>query len=102
MVKIDSGLGEQTRRALKALLKKYTEIFAWSADDMLGIPSKLAVHKLHVDVRLVKQKKRNFAHERNEVVKKEVRKMLEAKIVKEVFYPTWLANPVLVKKNDKA
>ncbi|XP_071911752.1 uncharacterized protein [Coffea arabica] len=65
VVRTGSGLSEQTRRALESLLKEYAEIFAWSADDMPGIPSELAVHKLHVDpnIRPVKQKKRNFAPE---------------------------------------
>ena len=40
--------------------------------------------------------------ERNKIVKKEVGKLLETKIMKEVYYPTWLANPVLVKNDDKA
>ncbi|XP_027158086.1 uncharacterized protein LOC113759712 [Coffea eugenioides] len=104
VVRVGSGLNEPARRALESLLEEYEEIFAWSADDMPGVPPELAVHKLHVDpnARPVKQKKRNFAPERNEVVKEEVGKLLEAKIVKEIYYPTWLANPVLVKKEDRA
>nr|XP_027088503.1 uncharacterized protein LOC113709849 [Coffea arabica] len=103
-VKVGAGLGELIRSSLESLLEEYAEIFAWSADDMPGIPTELAVHRLHVDpnVRPVKQKKRNFASERKEVVKSEVGKLLEAKIVKEVYFPTWLANPVLVKKEEKA
>ena len=103
VVKTGSCLSELTRKTLESLLEKYAKIFASSADDMPRIPPELAVHKLHVDssVRPVKQKKRNFTHERNEVVKDKIGKLLEAKIVKEVFYPTWLANPVLVKKDDK-
>ncbi|XP_027063129.1 uncharacterized protein [Coffea arabica] len=104
VVKTDSCLSELTRRALESLMAEYAKIFAWSAEDMPGIPSELAVHKLHVDpsVQPVKQKKRNFAPERNEVVNVEVGKLLKTKIVKEVFYWTWLANHVLVKKDDKA
>ena len=89
-VKTASCLSEPTRRALESLLEEYAEIFAWSVDDMPRIPPELAVHKLHVDLstRPVKQKKRNFVSKRNEVVKGEISKLLEAKIVKEVFYPT--------------
>ncbi|XP_071905912.1 uncharacterized protein [Coffea arabica] len=90
IVKVGTCLSELTRSSLESLLEEYAEIFAWMADDMPGIPSKLAVHKLHVDpnVRPGKQKKRNYAPERNEVVKGEVGKLLEAKIVKEIYYPT--------------
>jgi hypothetical protein len=30
-----------------------------------------------------------------------MRKLLEARFIKEVFHPTWLANPVLVKKKNE-
>ncbi|XP_071918789.1 uncharacterized protein [Coffea arabica] len=90
VVKTGSCLSELTRKALESLLAEYAEIFAWSAEDMPEIPSKLAIHKLHVDpnIRPVKQKKRNFASERNEVVKDKVGKLLEAKIMNAVFYST--------------
>nr|XP_027076063.1 uncharacterized protein LOC113699918 [Coffea arabica] len=103
-VKVGTCLGDSIRDSLQSLLEEYAEIFAWSADDMPGVPTELAVHRLQVDpsVRPVKQKKRSFAPERKDVVKGEVGKLLEAKIVKEVYYPTWLANPVLVKKEEKA
>ncbi|XP_071906258.1 uncharacterized protein [Coffea arabica] len=103
-VKVGTCLGDSIRHSLQTLIEEYAEIFAWSADDMPGVPTDLAVHRLHVDpsVRPVKQKKRSFAPERKEVVRDEVSKLLEAKIVKEVYYPTWLANPVLVKKEEKA
>ncbi|XP_027157186.1 uncharacterized protein LOC113758608 [Coffea eugenioides] len=72
-------------------------------EDMPGIPTDLAVHHLNVDPRFksMNQKKRKFAPERNEVIRKEVDKLLESKIILEVYYPTWLANPVLVKKEDQ-
>ncbi|XP_071901052.1 uncharacterized protein [Coffea arabica] len=88
---------------LKALLREYSQVFAWTVEDMPGILTDLAVHHLNVDPRFkpVKQKKRSFAPERNEVIKKEVRKLLESKIILAVYYPTWLTNPVLVKKEDQ-
>nr|XP_027082130.1 uncharacterized protein LOC113704425 [Coffea arabica] len=53
---------------------------------MPGIPTDLAVHHLNIDPRFkpVKQKKRNFAPERNEVIRKEVGKLLESKIIMEI------------------
>ena len=69
---------------------------------MPGSPSELITHKLNVDPRMkpIKQKKRTFAPERNEVINQEVDKLLKARIIREVYYPAWLANPVLVKKDD--
>ncbi|XP_071901028.1 uncharacterized protein [Coffea arabica] len=97
-------LPSEEKEGLKALLRKYSQVFAWTVEDMPGIPTDLAVHHLNVDPRFkpVKQKKRSFAPERNEVIKKEVGKLLESKIIVEIYYPTWLANPVLVKKEDQS
>ena len=102
VIRVGSLLPLEEKEALKALLREYSQVFAWSVDDMPGIPTDLAVHHLNVDPRFkpVKQKKRSFAPERNEVIKMEVGKLLEFKIIMEVYYPTWLANPVLVKKED--
>ncbi|XP_071939264.1 uncharacterized protein [Coffea arabica] len=59
------------------------EVFAWTVEDMPGIPTDLAVHHLNVDpcFKLVNQKKRSFTPERNEVIKKEVGKLLESRII---------------------
>ena len=39
-----------------------------------------------------------FAPERDKAIAKEVRKLLEAGFIREVYYPDWLANVVMVKK----
>ncbi|GJV56002.1 reverse transcriptase domain-containing protein [Tanacetum coccineum] len=46
------------------------------------------------------QKKRSLAPDRRKVVTDEVNEWLKAGIVRRVRYPTWVANPVLVKKVD--
>ena len=46
----------------------------------------------------MRQTKRNFAPERQEAIKKEVDKLLEARFIEEIQFPEWLANPVMVKK----
>ena len=39
-----------------------------------------------------------FAQERDKAVAEEVRKLLKADFIREVYYPDWLANIVMVKK----
>ncbi|XP_071909730.1 uncharacterized protein [Coffea arabica] len=103
VIRIGVLLPPEKKEGLKGLLREYSQVFAWSVDDMPGIPTDLAVHHLDVDSRFkpVKQKKRSFVPKRNEVIKKEVGKLLESQIILEVYYPTRLANPVLVKKEDQ-
>jgi hypothetical protein len=38
--------------------------------------------------------------EKRRAIGEEIRKLLEAGFIKEVFHPEWLANPVLVKKKS--
>jgi len=71
---------------------------------MPGIDRKIIQHCLNVnpECKPVQQKQRIFAPDHNKVVIEEVVKLLEANFIREVFYPGWLANVVMVKKsNDK-
>jgi hypothetical protein len=83
-------------------LRANADIFAWSPSDMPGIPREVAEHSLDVlpHSRAVQQRLRRFDEERRRVIGAELRKLLEAGFNKEVFHPTWLANPVLVKKKN--
>nr|GEV69085.1 reverse transcriptase domain-containing protein [Tanacetum cinerariifolium] len=48
----------------------------------------------------IRQKKRGHAPERNKAIYEEVEKLVEAGIMKEVHYHSWLSNSVMVKKHD--
>ena len=70
---------------------------------MGGIDPAIITHRLNVSpsFKPVKQKRRSFAPERQKVINEEVGKLLQAGAIREVEYPEWLANVVLVKKvND--
>ena len=41
-----------------------------------------------------------FAPERDNAIKDEVQKLMAAKFIREVYYPDWLANVVIVKKTN--
>ena len=47
-----------------------------------------------------KQKPRRSAKEYIEAVRQEVRSLKEAKTIKEIFFPEWLANTMVVKKKN--
>ena len=69
---------------------------------MGGIDSAIITHRLNVNpsFKLVKQKRRSFALERQKVINEEVSKLLQAGSIREVEYLEWLANVVLVKKES--
>ena len=71
---------------------------------MPGISPNTMVHKLNVYLSFptIQQKKRVLAQERDKAIAEEVRKLLEANFIREVYYSEWLANVDMVKKaNDK-
>ncbi|GKA20129.1 reverse transcriptase domain-containing protein [Tanacetum coccineum] len=47
-------------------------------------------------------KERGQAPERNKAIQEEVEKLVDAEIMKEVHYHSWLSNPVMVKKHDRS
>ncbi|XP_056691954.1 uncharacterized protein [Spinacia oleracea] len=65
---------------------------------MTGISPDVITHKLNVDpnFRPVKQKRRKFAPERNKIIDEEVQKLIDSGKIREVKYPDWLANVVVV------
>ena len=67
---------------------------------MGGIDPIVITHSLNVSpsFKSVKQKRRSFAPKRQKAINEEVGKLLQAGAIREVEYPEWLANVVLVKK----
>ena len=70
---------------------------------MPGVPTEFAEHKLHVrsDAKPVRQPLRRLSEEKRRVVREEIARLLAAGFIMEVFFPEWLANPVLVLKKKK-
>ena len=67
---------------------------------MGGIDPVIITHRLSVSPssKSVKQKRRSFTPERQKAINEEVGKLFQAGAIREVEYPEWLANVVLVKK----
>src|SRR3954465_8386906 len=70
---------------------------------MPGVPRELAEHKLHIrpGSKPVKQPLRRFSEDKRRAIGEEVAKRKAACFIMEVFYPEWLANPILVMKKNK-
>ncbi|KAK1584217.1 hypothetical protein Q3G72_030878 [Acer saccharum] len=101
-VYIGSRLPSNIRKQLIEFLQERRSSFAWSHADMVGIDPEVIVHRLQVDPdhQPIKQKRRKFAPERNKVINHEIQKLFDIGSVREVKYPDWLANVVVVKKKN--
>src|SRR4051812_14499890 len=69
---------------------------------MPGVPRELTEHHLNIDPKLkpVKQFLRRFNEEGRNTIGEEISRLLSVRFIMEVFYPKWLANPVLVLKKN--
>nr|GEV75254.1 reverse transcriptase domain-containing protein [Tanacetum cinerariifolium] len=87
--------GEDRRR--RTLHCGLDELRGCKPADMTGVPRHIAKHCLNIldDFPLIRKKKRGQAADRNQAIHKEVGKLVEARIMKEVHYHDWLSNPVM-------
>ncbi|GLU06365.1 hypothetical protein SLE2022_234050 [Rubroshorea leprosula] len=99
-VKIRTKLIVEERTELLKFLKANQDVFAWIADEMPGIPTKFAVHKLSTDPtkKPVVQKRRLFCPEKQAAIDEEIQKLLQACFIRRVEYFEWVSNLVLIKK----
>ena len=67
---------------------------------MTGISPTHASHKLNVFpfARPIRQRVRHFHPDRHQVIQTEVDNLLKARFIREIKYPEWLANVVVVPK----
>nr|GEW21000.1 reverse transcriptase domain-containing protein [Tanacetum cinerariifolium] len=101
-VAIGGTLSAKGRTKLCSLLKENLDIFTWQPSYMTGVPRSVAEHRLNIreGYSPVRKKKRGQALERAKAIQAEVQKLVEAGIVREVYYHEWLSNPVM-KSNGK-
>ena len=99
---IGTRMDRRLRESIIEFLKSNLDVFAWTHNDMPSIDPSTVCRKLNVDpsIRPIKQKRRVFALDKNQAISDEVEKLLAAGFIREVYYPNWLANVVMVKKSN--
>jgi hypothetical protein len=101
-VTISEDLTSHDEEKLLCCLSKNKDVFAWSALDLVGVSRSIIEHNLGIDplVRPKKQRLRKMSDEKTEAAKAEVHRLLEAKFIEPVAYPTWFSNVVMVQKKS--
>jgi len=102
MVTINATVEPEEEKELLEFLRKNQDVFVWSASDLRGVNRDIIEHRLNINpnIKPKKQKLRKIAVEKVAAVKAEVQRLLDVNVIREVKYPTWLANTVLVKKKN--
>ena len=99
---IGSQLPQQEKKELIEFLRQNMDVFAWNTYEAPGVDPKFICHHLNVNPLVVpkKQPPRRPSKENTEAIREEVVKLKQTGAIKEVFYPKWLANTVVVKKKS--
>ena len=96
------GKSLQVEDQVKVLLSliQNLDVFAWNLYEVPRVDPTFITHRLNLDplVTPKKQKPRRSAKPHVEAVKEEVKKLKQARAIKEAFFPEWLYNTVVVKK----
>jgi hypothetical protein len=96
----EMSLEEQAK--LLQFLDKNNDVFAWSTSDMIGVNRDVIKHKLQVNLSAKPKKKKlhKMSDEKVEAAWAEVHHLLDEVFIREVTYPEWLANVVMVRKKN--
>jgi ribonuclease HI len=99
---VGSKLSAVDREQLLQVLISNQDVFAWSVYDAPGVSPELACHSLNIgsEHRPIVQKRRKLAPERATTVLEEVGRLLASGAIREIQYPVWLSNTVVVKKKN--
>jgi hypothetical protein len=99
-VLLGSQLSDEQERTLLRFLFNNKDVFAWSANDLCGVNRDVIEHSLNVDpsIRPRKQKLRKMSDDKAEGARNEAKRLMSASVIREVTYPEWLANTMMVKK----
>ncbi|KAI5439009.1 hypothetical protein KIW84_024663 [Lathyrus oleraceus] len=101
-VKIGSRLCLEVKKGLIDLLREYSDVFAWSYQDMPGLDSEIVENRLSLKPEClpVKLKLRRTHPDMAVKIKEEVQKQIDVGFLVIVVYPQWVANIVPVPKKD--
>jgi hypothetical protein len=99
---ITKKLGPSLQELMIALLKEYSDCFAWDYMEMPGLDRSIVKHRLPLKKGFwpFQQRARQMRTEVLEEVKKEIEKMLEAGFIRPCRYAEWISSIVHVQKKD--
>ena len=99
---VGAQLPPQEKEVLVKFLKRNIDVFMWNAYESPRVDPSFICHHLNVNPSTTPKKKppQDLSKDHTNVVKDEVIKLKQTRAIKEVFYPKWLANTVVVKKKN--
>ena len=101
-IKVGVQLTEPEIAQYKALVVEFRDIFAWSYEDLKGIPPHIAMHSIPLEPGTVpvRQKERRMNPHLQLLVKAELEKLIRAGFIFPIELTTWVSPIVIVKKKN--
>ena len=104
LIKMNANLNPQLTIDATSLFKEYRDVFAFSYEDLRGIPEHIATHHIELDTAISPCHQTRYRMNPNyaKAVKEDLEKLLKAGFIEPVDQATWLSSIVVVpKKNGK-
>ena len=104
MIKLNANLNPQLTTDATSLFQEYRDVFAFSYEDLRGIPEHIATHRIELDTAISPCHQARYRMNPNyaKAVKEDLEKLLKAGFIEPVDQATWLSPIVIVpKKNGK-
>lgn len=94
-----SQLTEEQEKTLTKFLFNNRDVFVWLVNDLCAVNRDIIEHSLYVDPTICprKQKLRKMSDDKAEGARNKVKRLLSAKVIREITNVEWLANIVMVK-----
>ena len=103
IVKLSKKLPEKEKEEYVKLMKKYTDVFAWSYEDLKEYDMSIIQHTIPIKPgeKPFKQKLRRINPKLLPIIEKEIKKLFDDKIIVTLRFSKWVANLVHVRKKMK-
>jgi len=98
IIKIAKNLFRREREELENLLREFKDVFAWSYYDLKAYSSEIIQHTIPLKdgMKLVKQKLRQMNPKLAPLIKEELQKIMDARIIAPIRHSPWISNLVIL------
>jgi hypothetical protein len=102
IIKLSKALAVEQRDRYVSLIKRFVDTFAWSYEDLKTFDTDIIQHKIPLKAgsKPFRQKIRQFNPMLMSIIEKEMKQMLDARIIVPLRYSNWVANLVPVRKKN--
>lgn len=103
LVKVSKALSNERRQKYVDLMKEFDDVFAWRYEDIKTYDTSIIQHKIPLkpNTNPFKYKLRHVNPILLPIIEKEVKKLLNEKIIVPFRFYDWVANLVLVRKENR-